>query len=148
MPNISKLKKAVRNGNLSPIVMDFDCPTTLDLIEAIILLSFLSKFIIVDLTNPKSVPAELQAILSTLMIPVVPIIRQNRKPHSSFSFASKFKWVLPILEYEKIEDIEQAFEEAILGPATKMYNEICAIKKNQPTILKAKDFQKKGIMAK
>jgi len=140
--NISALKAKIRDSGLTPIVFDFEVPTSLDLIEAIVLLSFLSKFIIVDLTKARSVPAELQAILSTLMIPVVPIIQKASKPYSTFSVTSKFKWVLPMVVYDEFQEIIKAFEKAILQPATKLHEEIQNIKKKNPVFLQAKDFFK------
>lgn len=77
LTRLESIKDKLRKSGFTPIVFDFKAPDTLDLIEIIVLLSLLSKLIIVDLSQAKSVPAELQAILSTLMIPVVPIINHK-----------------------------------------------------------------------
>ena len=79
LERLDEIKQALRREHLSPIVFDFAPSETLDLIEVIILPALLSKFIIVDLSEPRSVPGKLQAILASLMIPVVPILQKKIK---------------------------------------------------------------------
>ena len=43
------------------MVFNFDKPKTKDLTETVRLLANLSRFVIVDITNPRSTPLELQA---------------------------------------------------------------------------------------
>jgi hypothetical protein len=47
-----------------PIVFNFDKPETKDFTETVRLLGGLVKFVIADLSSPKSVPYELSAIVS------------------------------------------------------------------------------------
>ena len=71
---MKSLKNALRQQQLIPIMFDFERPSSRDLRESILMLASLSRFIIVDLSAPRSVPAELEAVLQGLVIPVVPIL--------------------------------------------------------------------------
>ena len=48
------------------------------------LLAGLSRFVIVDITNPRSAPLELQATVPEYMIPFVPIIQEGEEPFAMF----------------------------------------------------------------
>jgi hypothetical protein len=54
-----------------------DKPETKDFSETVRLLASLSKFVIVDITNPRSAPLELQATVPDYMVPFVPILQQG-----------------------------------------------------------------------
>lgn len=137
---LNSIKKKLREEKFSPIVFDFKSPNTLDLIEVIILLSLLSKFIIVDLSEPRSVPAELQSILSTLMIPVVPILYKRSTVYGTYSFTNRYKWVLPVLVFDDIKDVLSIFRKAIIDPANKVYEEILEIKNKTTGMRDVKDL--------
>jgi len=141
LERLRKIKEKLRKENFSPIVFDFESPDTLDLIEMIILLSLLSKFIIVDLSEPKSVPAELQAILSTLMIPVVPILNRNSTVYGTYSFTNRYSWVLPVLIFDNIEEVLKVFKKAIIDPANDLYEEIFKLKNKKTGTREAKDIE-------
>ncbi len=63
-----------------PMMFDFERPTQRDFTETIKTLAGLSRFIIADITNPKSSPLELQATMPDYMIPFVPIIHEDEEP--------------------------------------------------------------------
>ena len=62
-----------------PMVFNFDKPETKDFTETVRLLCSLSKFVIVDITNPRSAPLELQATVPDYMVPFVPILQQGER---------------------------------------------------------------------
>lgn len=51
----------LREFGYLPIIFDFERPTNLDITETVKILAGLSAFVIADITNPLSVPLELQA---------------------------------------------------------------------------------------
>ena len=59
------------------MVFNFDKPETKDFSETVRLLASLSKFVIVDITNPRSAPLELQATVPDYMVPFAPILQQS-----------------------------------------------------------------------
>jgi hypothetical protein len=60
-----------------PIVFSFDKPETKDFMETVRLLAGLAKFVIADITNPKSAPLELRATVPEIMVPFQPIIEEG-----------------------------------------------------------------------
>ena len=71
---LERLRDELRKRGYLPIVFNFDKPETKDFTETVRLLAGLSKFVIADLSGPKSAPYELGAIVSQTMIPFQPII--------------------------------------------------------------------------
>ena len=61
---LERLRDELRKRGYLPIVFNFDKPETKDFTETVRLLAGLSKFVIADLTSPKSAPYELGAIVS------------------------------------------------------------------------------------
>jgi hypothetical protein len=66
---LKRLREKLRQRGYVPIVFNFDKPETKDFTETVRLLAGLSKFVIADLSSPKSVPYELSAIVSQTVIP-------------------------------------------------------------------------------
>src|SRR5580692_2108831 len=79
---LERLRDELRKRGYLPIVFNFDKPETKDFTETVRLLASMSKFVIADLTSPKSAPYELGAIVSQTMIPFQPIIAADDTPFS------------------------------------------------------------------
>ena len=79
---LERLREELRQRGYLPIVFNFDKPETKDFTETVRLLAGLSKFVIADLTSPKSAPYELGAIVSQTMISFQPIIAADETPFS------------------------------------------------------------------
>src|SRR5262249_6546134 len=62
------LRERLRDLGYVPMVFNFDKPETKDFSETVRLLASLSKFVIVDITNPRSAPLELQATVPDYMV--------------------------------------------------------------------------------
>src|SRR5262249_35637024 len=76
---LDAIREALRKRNYVPMVFDFKKPTQRDLDETVKTLAGLCRFIIADITNPRSSPMELQAIVPDYMVPLVPIIAEGEK---------------------------------------------------------------------
>src|SRR5262249_51751203 len=61
MAVLERLRDKLRDLGFVPMVFNFDKPETKDFTDTVRLLASLSKFVIVDITNPRSAPPELQA---------------------------------------------------------------------------------------
>ncbi|MGA2121286.1 MAG: pentapeptide repeat-containing protein [Methanoregula sp.] len=107
---LETIKNQLREMDLTPIIFDFTKPGTRNLTETIGLLARMSKFIITDITDPKSVPHEIYSIIPHCpSIPIYPILekKKNRivKPYAMFADFKKYPWVSEIIYYEKIDEI-------------------------------------------
>ena len=69
------------------------------------MLAGLSRFIIVDITEPRSVPQELQAIVPIMSVPVKPILQRAEKEYGMFRDFAKYPWVLDVHHYEDSESL-------------------------------------------
>ena len=67
---LDSIRDALRRLGFLPILFDFDKPGTRDRQETIVTLASLSRFVVADITDPKSIPQELASIVPTL--PSVP----------------------------------------------------------------------------
>jgi hypothetical protein len=76
---LERLREELRKRGYVPILFNFDKPETKDFTETVRLLAGLSKFVIADITNPKSSPFGLQATVPEIMVPFQPIIEQGDK---------------------------------------------------------------------
>jgi len=90
-----------------PELFTFSKPVSRDLVESILAFAGLSRFIIADLTDPKSVPSELQAIVPQFpSVPVVPIIDIRDREYATFSSIKRRENVIkPTLRYRSTEDL-------------------------------------------
>jgi hypothetical protein len=61
------------------MVFNFDKFEVKDFTETVRLLAGLSRFVIVDITNPRSAPFELQAVVPECMIPFCSNHREGRR---------------------------------------------------------------------
>ena len=126
-------------------MFDFEKPTQRDFTETIKTLAGLSRFIIADITNPKSSPLELQAIMPDYMIPFVPIIHEDEKPFAMFQdLKQKYgEWVLDLLEYDTAQGLLDVFDEAVVAPANEMAGLLELKKAEQIQTRHVKDYKKR-----
>lgn len=97
---LDRLKAELTELAYLPVIFDFAEPESRDVRETVKTLASLSRFVIADLTDPKSIPLELEAIVPQFpSLPVQPIIMVGQKPFSMFNSLTKFPSVLPIIEY-------------------------------------------------
>jgi hypothetical protein len=114
---LDAVREELRKRNYLPIMFDFSVPATRDTSETITLLARLSRFIIADLTDPSSIPQELEAIIPDLAVPVQPLIKGAAPPHAMFKAYWKFQWVLPLYRYEGIAPLLAALADKVIAPA-------------------------------
>ena len=140
---LDSIADELRQLGFLPIIFDFEGSKNRDFTETIQILAGLSLFVIVDITNPKSSPLELQATVPDYQIPFVPIIQKSEKPFSMMAnLQSKYDWVLDTLEYETVEMLIEVLEDAVINPAIEKHNQLQIIKTQKPRIRTASDFLK------
>jgi hypothetical protein len=123
---LNALRDELRRRDFVPIVFDFEKPTERDITETVKTLAGLSRFIIADITNPKSSPLELQATVPDYQVPFVPIIARGEKPFSMFAdLRNKYaSWVLDPLIYDDPKELIGSIEPAIIKPALAKHAEL------------------------
>ena len=123
---LERLRDRLRTLGYVPIVFNFDKPETKDFTETVRLLANLSHFVIVDITNPRSTPLELQAAVPDYMVPFVPILEQGQDPFAMFAdLQNKYDWVLkPVIGYSSVDRLIEVLEDKIIRPAEAKFNEL------------------------
>jgi hypothetical protein len=114
---LDALREELRKRNYLPILFDFDVPATRDITETVSLLARMARFIIADLTDPSSIPKELEAIVPDLAIPVQPLLEGSSRPYAMFKDYWKYDWVLPVYRYEGLEPLLATLAEMVIAPA-------------------------------
>jgi hypothetical protein len=109
-----------------PVVFNFDKPETKDFTETVRLLAGMSKFVIADITNPKSSPLELQATVPEIMVPFQPIIEQGEKPFAMLQdlWIKHRDWVFEPIEYSSVDRLVETMDAEIIGPAETRFDEL------------------------
>ena len=114
---LDALREELRKRDYLPILFDFDVPATRGITETVSLLARMARFIIADLTDPSSIPKELEAIVPSLALPVQPLIEGSSLPYAMFKDYWKYEWVLPVYRYEGLEPLLATLAEKVIAPA-------------------------------
>src|SRR5262245_15727430 len=123
---LERLRDKLRDLGYVPMVFNFDKPQTKDFTETVRLLCNLSHFVIVDITNPRSAPLELQANVPDYMVPFVPILQDEEEPFAMFvDLQNKYDWVLkPVISYPTVDRLIEVLEDEIVRPAEAKFDEL------------------------
>jgi hypothetical protein len=121
---LDAIRTELRKRDYVPILFDFELPKTRDITETVRLLAHLSRFIIADLSDPSSIPKELEAIIPTLAVPVKPIIHVGERPYAMFKDNWKYEWVLEPYEYDQVDNLIDSLVDAVIAPAEKKADEL------------------------
>jgi uncharacterized protein YjbI with pentapeptide repeats len=121
---LEALREELRRHNYIPILFDFEKPSSRSFTETVRTLADLARFIIADLTDPSSIPQELQAIIPTLAIPVQPILLEGKKAYAMFVDFSLYPWVLPIHFYNDQTNLLATLKEKVIEPAEQKAQEL------------------------
>jgi uncharacterized protein YjbI with pentapeptide repeats len=120
---LDAIRKELRNRHYVPILFDFDVPAGRDITETVSLLARMARFIIADLTEPSSIPKELEAIVPHLAAPVQPLL-EGERPYSMFKDYWKYEWVLPVHRYDGLNSLLATLADKVIAPAEAKTNEL------------------------
>jgi uncharacterized protein YjbI with pentapeptide repeats len=118
---LDALREELRKRNYLPILFDFEVPARRNITETITLLARMARFIIADLTDPSSIPQELQAIIPSVRVPVQPLLLEGSSLYSMFNDfdPQDFHWVLPEYRYKEPEQLLATLAENVIAPAER-----------------------------
>jgi uncharacterized protein YjbI with pentapeptide repeats len=117
-PVLDAIRNALRSCNYLPVLFDFDCPRTRSTLETVTTLARLARFIVADITDPRSIPQELTAIVPTLpSVPIQPILLSGAHPWGMYDHIARYPWVLPIQRYESSEQLLDMLKDRVIQPA-------------------------------
>jgi len=139
MTILDRLREELRKRGFVPIVFNFDKPQTKDFTETVRLLAGLSHFVIADITNPRSAPLELQAVVPECMVPFVPILEGGEEPFAMFRdlWIKHRDWVLDLIRYSSLDRLVEVLDKEIIIPAKEKFAMLLARKAEE---LRIKDI--------
>ncbi|UVT19109.1 MAG: pentapeptide repeat-containing protein [Nitrospira sp.] len=116
---LDAIRDKLRRTNYSPVVFDFERPATRDLTETVMTLAGMARFVIADLTDPKSIPHELMSFVKDLpSVPVQPLLLASQKQeYTMFEHLQRYPWVLKTFLYQDQHDLITSLESAVIVPA-------------------------------
>ena len=121
---LDALRDELRDYDLVPVLFDFDVPKDRDITETVTLLARMSRFIVADLTDPASIPQELQAIVPNVAVPVCLIIEEGHKPYSLAEDLKKYYWLIRPFNYKSIDILLKNLKYEIIDKAEKVRSKI------------------------
>jgi uncharacterized protein YjbI with pentapeptide repeats len=115
---LDAIKNELRRRNYLPVLFDFEKPATRDITETVSTLAHLAGFVIADITEPKSIPQELQAIIPHLpSVPIQPLLQVSDREYGMFEHFVRYPWVHQVYRYHDVEELLHSFQEHIIDPA-------------------------------
>jgi uncharacterized protein YjbI with pentapeptide repeats len=129
---LERLREELRKRRFVPMVFNFDKPETKNFTETVRLLASMSRFVIVDITNPRSTPLELQATVPECMVPFVPILDKNdeQEPFAmlrDLQIAHRDR-VFDVIRYPSVDRLIEVLDTEIITPAQARFAELLAQK--------------------
>ena len=122
---LDAVREALRQKDYLPIVFDFERPTDRDFTETIRTLTGLCLFVIADISNPRSSPLELRAIVPDYMLPFVPILQEGEEPFAMFrDLQIKYDWVTDVIKYDSAENLVAKLEPAVIRRALATHDRL------------------------
>ena len=121
----SRLREKLRDLRYTPVIFDFEPLDDRDLTETIKVLAGLSLFVVADITDPESVPQELEAIVSDYQVPCVPIIQGEGKPFATLkAMQRRHPHLLPVVHYPSRDELIECLESRVIQPALAKHSEL------------------------
>jgi hypothetical protein len=117
---LDALKDALRRHGYLPMLFDFEKPEGRDLTETITTLARMSRFVVADITDPRSIPQELATIVPDLpSVPVAPLILASERPYAMFEHLQRYGWVLPVVRYKDTAELLEKLPRSVIEKAEK-----------------------------
>ncbi len=114
---LCSIQEELRKCDYLPIIFDFKKPARRNTAETISTLAHISKFIIADITDARSVSAELERIVPKLpSVPVQPLIHISDKEYGLFDGIKCYDWVLEPYLYDNQEMLLTNLKEKVIDP--------------------------------
>jgi uncharacterized protein YjbI with pentapeptide repeats len=112
--------------NYLPIAVDFQPSVNQTTTETIKTLANMSRFVIADLTDARSVLQELQAIVPAFpSVAVRLLIKKSEHEYGMLDFIRRFRSVVEnTYEYENVEEVITSIKENVIGPAEAKVKEL------------------------
>lgn len=101
---LEAVRNELRQAGLIPILFDFEGPANRDITETVSTLAHLARAVIADITEARSIPQELMAIIPNLpSVAVQPIIAETSEAYGMFTHFQRYPWVRETYSYASLK---------------------------------------------
>lgn len=115
---LDSLRSQLKMRGYIAVIFDFEPPTTRSFIETVRSLAGMAKFIIADVTEPRVIMQELQAIIPDYpSVPVQPIVLSGGDTSISITDFMSYQSFLPLYEYTTEEELIKSLPDQVIGPS-------------------------------
>jgi uncharacterized protein YjbI with pentapeptide repeats len=122
---LDAIRDELRKRNYTPVLFDFEKPANRDITETVSTLAHLARFVIADITEPKSIPQELGHIVPFLpSVPIVPLLKVTEREYGMYEHFNSYPWVQPIYHYHDLDELLYSIQEHVIDPAEKKVREL------------------------
>jgi uncharacterized protein YjbI with pentapeptide repeats len=122
---LDRIRNELRRRNYSPVLFDFDKPTHRDMTETISILAHISRFVVADLTDARSVREELMRIVPALpSVPVLPLLHNSGKANPMFEHLARYPSMLDVVHYRNSGQLIKEFGARIIKPCEDRADEL------------------------
>lgn len=124
-PVLDAIRDELRRRDYLPVLFDFEKSANRDIAETVSTLAHMARFIIADISDAKSIPAELEHIVPQLLsVPVMPVILKSDYEYALFERIIRFNQVLEPYHYEDQEALLASIGENVIKPAEDKADEL------------------------
>lgn len=122
---LDAVKRELRMRGYAPILFDFEGPESRDITTTVTTLARLSRFVIADLTDERSVPHEIASFARGVPVPIRPLVLEGCKEYGMIrDLQTHHHWVLEPYPYDDLEHLLATFEEGVVSPAEAKAGEL------------------------
>ncbi len=122
---LDAIREELRMHDYLPVMFDFDKPTNRNTQETVLSLASMSKFVVVDMTEPICSPFEMGTIVRELRsVPIQPLLLNGEIPWGMWDSIEGLPWVLDISYYQDKNELIHNIKEKIIEPAEKKLQEM------------------------
>ena len=118
---LDAVKRKLREEGYAPILFDVDGPDSQDATTTVTTLARLSRFVVIDLTDPRSSPYEIASFAREVPTVIRPLVWDEYREFGMFADLQRnYEWVLDTFRYEGLEHLVASFNEEVVRPAEAM----------------------------
>ena len=122
---LDAIRDELRKRDYLPVLFDFEKPASRNLTETVSTLAHMARFVIADITDARSIPQELMAIVPHLpSVPVQPLLLASQQEYGMFEHFRNFPWVLEEVVYDDQQTLLAELSGKVIAPAEAKAKEL------------------------
>lgn len=119
------MREQLRNRGYVPVLFDFENPQSRNRTETVDLLARMARFVLADVSEPRSVPHELRGLAGQVpSVPILAVCRCDERPYAMLEDLRAYRNVLPTVKYADYDDLMSRFGRDVIEAAENGLKEL------------------------